>query len=111
MTLYLPSDDFPCVVVRDNGNTIRAYETTPRLNSTINYTDYYVNSHYLYNLGEQTFSQYTTLPTCLNATLTTNVFYRNDLDSILIIFFILLLICFYFPYRLISRMFGRWLKW
>lgn len=111
MTIYLPSTNYACYVVRDNGNTIRAYNTMPQLGSTIQYTDYYVNSHYLFTNGEQTFSQYTTLPVCNGATFTTDVYYRNDFDQILVIFFILLLICFYFPYKLIARMFGRWLKW
>lgn len=111
MTIYLPSTNFVCYVTRDNGNTIRAYETQPTVNSTVNYTDYYVNAHYLYNVGTQQFTQYSTIPTCMGATFTDNVYYRNDFDQILVIFFILLIICFYFPYRIISRMFGRWLKW
>lgn len=108
--IYLPSSDYPCFVVQ-NATTIRAYETTPRQNTTVNYVDYYYNSHYFFTNGTQTFSQYTTVPTCNGNQLTTNVFYRNDLDQILVIFFIILLVCFYFPYRIISRAFGRWLKW
>lgn len=110
MTIYLPDTTYACYVVRDN-NTIRAYERTPQNNTTINYTDYYINSHYIYTNGQQTFTNYNTLPTCMGATITNNVFYRNDIDQILVVFFILLLICFYFPYRIISRMFGRWFKW
>lgn len=110
MTIYLPDTSYACYVIRDS-NTIRAYETMPTLNSNVNYTDYYINSHYIFNNGTQNFNQYSTLPVCNGANFTENVFYRNDLDSILIIFLILLLICFYFPYRIISRMFGRWLKW
>ena len=110
MTIYLPSTNYACYVVRDS-NTIRAYETMPRQNATVNFTYYYVNSHYIFNNGEQTFNNYTTLPTCNGSTFTTNVFYRNDMSDILIMFFIILLVCFYFPYRIISRMFGRWLKW
>lgn len=110
MTIYLPQTDFACYVVRDNGNTIRAYETMPRQNTTVSYTDYYVNSHYLFNNGEQQFTQYSTLPTCMGATFTDNVYYRNDIDSILIIFFIILLISIYFPYKILSRLFGRWFK-
>lgn len=111
MNIYLPQTDYACYVVRDNGNTIRAYETMPRQGSTISYTDYYVNSHYLYTNGEQQFTQYSTLPTCMGSTFTDNVFYRNDFDSILVIFFIIVLVAIYFPYRVISRFFGRWLKW
>lgn len=110
--IYVPSfNNSSCVVVRDT-NTIRVYESSPTYNSTIDYVDYYFNSHYLYNTGSQQFSQYSSLPTCLNQNLLTkNVFYRNDIDSILIVFLIILLVCFLFPYKLISRMFGRWLKW
>lgn len=111
MNIYLPSSDYACYVARDNGNTIRAYESVPRVNTTVNYTDYYVNSHYTFNHGEQQFSAYSTIPSCQNFNVTTNVFYRNDIAEILITFFILLLVCFYFPYRIISRLFGRWLKW
>lgn len=95
-----------------NSDIIRVYNSQPQHNSTIAYKDYYIKSSYIYNEGSTTFSNYTTLPTCINSNrITTNVMYRNDIDSIMIVFFILLLICFYFPYRIISRAFGRWLKW
>lgn len=110
MTIFLPDTDYACFVVQDS-NTIRAYETTPRQNGSSNYTDYYINSHYIFKNGTQSWSNMSTLPTCSGATFTTNVFYRNDICDILITFFILLLICFYFPYRIISRAFGRWFKW
>lgn len=110
MTIYLPSTDYACYVVHDS-NTIRAYERMPSANSNVNYTDYYINSHYIFKNGTQQFTQYSTLPTCMGATITDNVFYRNDMPQILTMFFILLLVCFYFPYRILSRTFGRWLKW
>lgn len=110
MNIYLPRSDYPCFVVQ-NSTTIRAYETIPRQNTTVNYTDYYYNSHYFSTNGTQTFSQYTTLPICNTSNLTTNVFYRNDIDQILVIFFIISIVCFYFPFRIISRAFGRWFKW
>ena len=95
-----------------NSDIIRVYNSIPTNNSTIAYKDYYIKSSYIYNEGVTSFGQYSNLPTCINSSrITTDVYYRNDFDSILIIFFILLLICFYFPYRLISRLFGRWLKW
>lgn len=110
--LFIPSFSNNSCVHIQSSDVIRVYDSQPRLNSTISYTDYYIKSSYISNRGEQTFSQYTTLPSCYdNSSLTSNVFYRNDIDSILVIFLILLLICFYFPYRIISRMFGRWLKW
>lgn len=111
MTIFLPSTNYACYVTRDSGNTIRAYETMPRQNTIVSYTDYYVNSHYLYSNGTQTFGTNTILPTCMGATFTDSVYYRNDFDSILLMIFLLLIICFYFPFKIISRMFGRWLKW
>lgn len=104
---YVPSLG-ACYVV--NSSYIRVYQTTPRQNSSSNYNDYYFNSHYVNTRGTQTWGTTSTLPTCSTDTFTTNVFYRFDIDSILLTTFILLLICFYFPYRIISRLFGRWLK-
>lgn len=108
---YLPNINFRCFVVQD-ANTIRAYNSVPAHNSSSSYTDYYVNSHYMNKSGTQTWGNTSTLPTCLgNGEVTNNVYYRNDFADIMIIFFLLLIICFYFPYRIISRSFGRWLKW
>lgn len=95
-----------------NSDIIRVYSRQPQHNTTVDYRDYYIKSSYIYNEGSTTFSNYSTLPVCINSNrITTNVFYRNDLSQILTILFVLLLVCFYFPYQLISRMFGRWLKW
>lgn len=95
-----------------NSDIIRVYDSTPRQNTTINYTDYYIKSSYISNTGSTTFSNYSTLPVCINSdNITTNYMYRNDISNIMITFLILLIICFYFPYRILSRMFGRWLKW
>lgn len=110
--IYVPDySNSKCAVV-NNSTALRVYDSIPQNNQTINYTDYYYNSSYISSRGSQTFSQYTTLPSCISSSeITTNVFYRNDIDKILITTFILLIICFYFPYRIISRIFGRWLKW
>lgn len=114
MRIYVPytnKSDFACYSVYDK-DTIRAYRTSPQANSTIDYTDFYINSNYINKNGQQTFGNFSNLPTCISSdNITDNVFFRNDIDSILITFFIILLICFYFPYRIISRLFGRWLKW
>lgn len=54
---------------------------------------------------------FTTNANCMDVyTLTTDVYYHPNFDSILVIFFIIVLIFIYFPYRIISRAFGRWLK-
>lgn len=109
MTIYIPNTNYECFYMVDK-DTLRAYDHTPAYNSSSTYTDYFINSHYLTRTGTQSWSSYSTLPVCSQESFTTNVFYRNDFDSILVIFFILLIVCFYFPYKIIARMFGRWLK-
>lgn len=112
MKIYVPSYNSSNCVVLQNNNTIRVYNTVPTQNSTVSYTDYYISSSYLSNIGTQTFNQYSTVPTCISSSnITTDFYYRLDLDKILVCFFIIVIICFYFPFRLFSRIFGRWLKW
>lgn len=91
-TIYLPLesvDDFACYTIY-NEDTIRAYSSIPESNSTSNYVDFYINSHYLTRNGTHNFSQYSTLPECIdNARITVNISYRNDIADILIIFFLI----------------------
>lgn len=111
MKIYVPEiNNYKCYYVYSEG-VIRAYEQTPQANRTINYRDYYIDSNYIYRDGSISFSSYSTLPTCLSSdVITDNVYYRNDFDKILVIFIILMIICFYFPYKVMSRLFGKWLK-
>lgn len=105
--IYIPNLNYKCYVVRDS-NTIRAYEQQPNYNTTINYRDYYINSNYIYQDGVQNFSTYSTLPVCLaKEELTDNVYYRNDFDSILIIFLIMSIFAFYIPLKIFIRLFRR----
>lgn len=41
---------------------------------------------------------------------TNDKWYRNDLPDVLITFFILFIFMIYLPYKICSRVFGRWLK-
>lgn len=105
--LYVPDTSYACYSVIDK-DTIRAYQTMPYNDSYVNYIDYYVNSHYMEKTGFQHFSQYTTLPTCLSSSiLTDDIYYRNDLDSILIIFLIFCIFAFYLPIKLFARLYFR----
>ena len=99
--IYVPDlENYECFVIRDE-NIIRAYQKTPTHNSTIDYRDYFYNSHYVYQDGTQTFSSYSNIPVCLdNTKLTTYYAYRNDFAEILIIFFLLV----GFVYFIISRL-------
>lgn len=106
-------NDYACYVVT-NSDTIRAYRTMPTRPSTtgyqntVNYRDFYVNSHYMYLDGTQSFGYNSTLPICLDKSIITNDFYyRNDFSEILIIFLILCIFCFYLPLKIFSKLFKR----
>lgn len=112
--IYIPLEEgqnYACYTIYDK-DTIRAYVSTPALNSSSSYTDYFINSHYLQRTGVQQWGNYSTnLPTCIQSSLiTTDFYYRNDIKDILIIFIILSIFAIWFPYKLFSKIFGRWLK-
>lgn len=105
--IYVPEkDSYKCYVVQSEG-TIRAYESVPSGDSTINYRDYYVNSSYLYKDGSQSFGgYYTTYPTCIDdSELTSNIYYRNDFDKICIILFVVLFVVYYIIRKFIRSFF------
>lgn len=107
--IFVPNlSDYQCVVVRDN-NTIRAYSTMPQINNSSNYVDYYPNSHYMYSYGTQTWSNYQTLPSCYNTdNLTSDFWYRNDMPEIMILFLSICFVSFFFPWKILTRIFRRW---
>lgn len=109
--IYVPdTENYKCFVV-NNDSTIRAYKEIPTNNSTIDYRDYYFTSNYLFKDGTQTFSNYTTLPICLdNSKITNDFYYRNDFPNILVMFFIISFFVLFIPYKIFSRSLGRWLK-
>lgn len=109
MALYVPEFSSSNCVVLYNSETIRVYSQRPTYNSTVNYTDYYINSGYLSNVGSQTFGNYATIPTC-RTDVTTNYYYRLDFDKICIIFLVIVILCYNLAFKPISRLFGRWLK-
>lgn len=109
--IFVPNYDSSNCAYMYSNNVLRVYEEQPRANSTISYTDYMVDNHYLFRNGTTSFTSYTTLPTCLNSSnITTDFYYRTDFDSILIIFLILSIFIIFIPLKLLSRLFGRWFK-
>lgn len=106
--IYVPDlENYQCFVVQSEG-VIRAYENIPTYDSVIPYRDYYINSNYIYRDGVQTFSRYGTLPICLdNSSLTSDYYYRNDFDSIFVIFLIMSIFIVYIPIKICSRFFRR----
>ena len=111
--IYLPVDsvsDFACYSVLDK-DTIRAYVNMPQLNTSSNYVDFYINSHYLEKEGTQTWGSYTQyLPICISSSaITTDFYYRNDMSQILVIFIILSIFIFLIPIKIFGRLFRRFL--
>lgn len=106
--IYVPdTENYKCYVVQSEG-VLRGYEEVPRNNTTIAYRDYYINSNYIYRDGSTNFGNYSSLPICLSDDIiTTNVYYRNDLDSILTVFLIMSIFCFFIPLKIFSRLFKR----
>ncbi len=105
--IYVPDLNYKCYVVQSEG-VIRAYEEAPHTNSVVNYRDYYLNSNYIYRDGSQNFGSYATTPVCLSTDkLTDSPYYRNDFDSILIIFLIMFIFCILIPLKVFLRLFRR----
>lgn len=106
--IYVPdTENYKCFVVRSD-TTIRAYKEIPSNNATVDYRDYFYTANYLYQDGSQSFSQYTTLPVCLeNSVITDNPYYRTDLDGILIVFTIMCIFCLWIPLKVFMRLFRR----
>lgn len=102
--VYVPSyNNNNCVVIY-NADTIRVYDRVPTNNTPTNYTDYYINSHYISNRGSVTYNYNVN---CINNDdITTNWIYRNDLSDILLSFILICIIIFY-PVSLIFRKFFR----
>lgn len=107
--IYVPEDTTfnKCYVVQSEG-VIRGYDTTPRNNANYSYRDYYINSSYIYRDGTGTWSQYTTLPTCLaSSSISNDYWYRQDLPSILVMFLIINIFGIYLPIKIFSKLFKR----
>lgn len=111
MKIYVPDiENYKCFVIQ-NEQVIRGYSQIPSHNQDVSYRDFYYNSNYIYRDGTQSFGNYSTLPVCLESNvLTTDFVYRNDFDSILIIFIIMSIFIIFIPFKIFSRFFGRWLK-
>ena len=111
MNIYLPVNninDFACYSVLDK-DTIRAYRTQPQIDSSSEYVDFFINSHYLEKTGTQSWGQWSSnLPICTSKdSFTTNYYYRNDFDSILFIFTIFAVFGIMIPIKIFVRLFRR----
>lgn len=98
---YTISDD--SILVHTNQNCYTQYNTT--------YCDcYYVYPKMDYLVSNTVSCNYNPSTYVSSSNFSSSYWYRIDLASILIIFLILWIFIFKYPYRIISRLFGRWLK-
>lgn len=108
--IYLPDTSKSCYVVI-NKDTIRGYDENPNisLSTEINYTDYFINSHYLEKKGSLIKESTIIVENCIPQNELTSAFiYRNDIHQILIITLILIGVSWFFIVSLIKVLFkGR----
>lgn len=98
---YSITDDY--ITIRTNNNCYTNYNNTycdcyniyPKM-------DYMKTDAYSCNYNSSTNISYTNY--------SSDFWYRQDLSNILIIFTILFIFIILFPYKIVARMFGRWLK-
>ena len=113
--VYVPNYNSNMCVYITNNQQMRVYPKKPSNGDTLTLKIYYPNGHYMYYENTQSFNSTTASQTrelCLpDSQLTNNVFYRLDIHDILVTFLIISIFGFYIPYKILSRAFGRWLKW
>lgn len=101
--IYTPDyTEGKCVVIQNNG-TIREYQTMPDYGRTVQYKDFYTSMNYNYNVGTTTFSNYSTLPTCREAT--DNIMYRVDINTLVINTSIAIILLLIFLLEYVRRLF------
>lgn len=96
--------------INDEGNIVvsKEYEI---YDDIICYRTYYPHSDYIYNTRcDNGFNYGNTFELLDYSDSTQSYFYRVDYTNILICITILLLFVIILPYKIISRLFGRWLK-
>ena len=105
--IYLPVEDFSdyaCYSVYSS-EVIRAYKSRPAYNSSSDYVNYYINSHYFTTEGTQSWTNYSTLPVCESTDrFTNNYAYRNDFSDILIIAIIIIGSIWFFISKLVKTL-------
>lgn len=95
--IYLPSFTNNNCIILDNlqNGYIRVYSNKPTSNSTVSYTDYFIDSHYVSRVGTQNFSNNVNVNCVSHDQFTTDYLYRNDLFDIFGVYFIIIFIFSY----------------
>lgn len=107
--IYLPDliTDEQYVSILDK-DTIRVFHNEPIQDNLVNYTDYYINSHYLKKEGSLVINE--TFNFVDKTLITDNVWYRNDLPGIMITFGIFLFTVVSFMLFIAKSFFKGFLK-
>lgn len=109
--IYVPNYSTSNCAYIYNSDVIRVYDSVPRNNSTVAYKDYYIKSSYIYNEGSTTFSNYTTLPVCINSNrITTQFYYRNDFPMIMITSLAIIMFLYFLISKVVRTAFLGW-RW
>lgn len=103
---YLPEySTGQCLFVYDK-DTLRVLDNKPVLNTPVDYTDYYINSNYYTTNGTIIYND--TMPLCISDDkISTDYIYRVDFLNIVLLFVLLVIICFYVPVKILFRFFRR----
>lgn len=104
--IYMPENTTynKCYVVQ-SADIIRGYDRVPQYNQSYNYRDYYINSSYIYRDYSGQWSSYATLPTCLASdVITNNIWYRQDIDKIVVVFSFIFIFISFFIFSLMKRL-------
>ena len=102
--IYLPIEleEGKCPYIL-NKDVIRVYDTTPVIDTPVNYTDYFINSHYISQNGTETLSN---TINCLDLENFTNAYvYRFDFSQIIVIFVSIVIIIGYPLLKIIHAFF------
>lgn len=102
--IYVPDiEHYECFTMHDG--YIRAYEGISDIPASVAYTDFFYNNNYYERSGREELLE---VPACIPSDkLTTDYYYRTDIDKILVIFIILAFVIVYLPLRLIFHLFNR----
>lgn len=100
---YYVTNDYIEVHTRDNcyTNYNNEYCDTYRI---------YPNNDYLVSKPLSSTLSYSSTYSIDYSAFSSDIWYRQDLDKILFIFLILSIVIIVIPFKLMSRVFGRWLK-
>lgn len=104
LMIYVPDiEHFECFSMQDG--YIRGYEGINNLPASVSYTDFLYNSNYYTRTGQEFLSEY---PSCIDSSkLTTDFYYRTDIDKILVLFLIFSFVIIYLPIKTIFHLLNR----